>query len=310
MTTASPAGPTAPATSAPGASHTPGRRDPADIVKIGGKQGRFDDLYHLLMVASWSRLLLTIAGVYLSINVIFGALFLLGGDDAITGARPGSFLDAFFFSVQTFSTIGYGVMAPKGAYASAVVTVEAFVGLLTVAMATGLMFSKFSRPTARVLFSSRMTIGARNGRTTLSLRMANERGNDIIEASFRVTVLKPEMSAEGEKIRRLHDVALVRSETPMFSISFQGFHVIDETSPLFGETPESLQEGAMRFIVTVTGLDGTVGQTIHARHIYQAEDIAWGARFADVLSNTPEGRLQIDYTRFHDIEPLPPPAQA
>jgi len=115
-------------------------------------------------------------------------------------------------------------------------------------------------------------------------------------------VLKPEISAEGEKIRRLHDLKLVRSETPMFSISFQGFHVIDEESPLFGETAASLREGAMRFIVTVTGLDSTLGQTIHARHIYQADDIVWSGRFADVLSNTAEGRLQIDYTRFHDVE--------
>lgn len=305
MTTASPASPPANVNAGVPGGHTPSRQNPSDILKIGAKQRYVDDLYHFMMVASWPRLLLSIGVVYLSINVIFAGLFIAGGD-CVTGARPGSFADAFFFSVQTFSTIGYGVMAPRGAYASVIVTSEAFVGLLTVAMATGLMFSKFSRPTARVLFSNRMVIGKRNGKATLTLRMANERGNDIIEAAFRVTVLKPEISDEGESIRRLHDVRLVRNETPMFSISFQGFHIIDETSPLFGETAESLKAGAMRFIVTVTGLDGTVGQTIHARHIYHADEIAWNGRFVDVLSNTPEGRLQIDYTRFHDIEPIPP----
>jgi inward rectifier potassium channel len=303
MTTASPASP--PASAGVPGGHTPSRQDPTEVIKIGAKRAYIEDFYHFMMVASWSRLLLSIAGVYLGINLIFGLLFFAGGD-CLVGARPGSFADAFFFSVQTFSTIGYGAMAPKDTYASVIVTCEAFVALLTVAMATGLMFSKFSKPTARVLFSNRMVITQRNGKPTLTLRMANERGNDIIEAAFRVTVLKPEMSAEGEKLRRLHDIKLVRSETPMFSISFQGFHVIDETSPLFGETPASIEAGAMRFIVTVTGLDSTLGQTVHARRLYHAEDIAWNARFVDVLSNTPEGRLQIDYTRFHEVEPLPP----
>jgi inward rectifier potassium channel len=304
MTTASPASPPANGTGVPGG-HGPSRQDPTETVKVGARRGYVDDAYHFMMVASWSRLLLSIAAVYLSINVIFGLLFLAGGD-CLTGARPGSFADAFFFSVQTFSTIGYGAMAPKDAYASVIVTAEAFVALLTVAMATGLMFSKFSKPTSRVLFSSRMIVGPRNGKPTLTMRMANERGNDIIEAAFRVTVLKPEISAEGEKIRRLHDLKLVRSETPMFSISFQGFHVIDEASPLFGETAASLEAGALRFVVTVTGLDSTLGQTIHARHIYHADEIVWNARFVDVLSNTPDGRLQIDYTRFHDFEPIAP----
>jgi inward rectifier potassium channel len=263
----------------------------------------------LLLVAKWRRLLAIIASTYAAINAAFALLYLAGGD-CITGAQPGSFGDAFFFSVQTFSTIGYGVMAPKTAYASAVVTLEAFIGLITVAMATGLMFAKFSRPTARVLFSDKIVIGVRNGKPTLMLRMANERGNDIIEASFRVTILKPEITPEGDKIRRLHDIKLVRDETPLFAISFTAFHTIDETSPLYGETAASLQAEAMRFIVTVTGLDSTFAQTIHARHIYEAPDVAWNARFVDVLSNLPDGRLQVDLAKFHDIEPVPMGPQA
>jgi len=302
MTTASPK-----AVPGPGiqrqAGHSPGRRDPGDVVRIGARSGIADDLYHFLLQARWSRVMLLVAGTYLGINLVFAALYLAGGD-CVTGATPGSLPDAFFFSVQTFSTIGYGVMAPKGAYASAVVTLEAFVGLVTVAMATGLMFAKFSRPTARVLFSERMVVAPRDGKPTLMLRMANERGNDIIEAAFRVTVLKAEVSSEGEKMRRMHDIPLVRGDTPLFTLTFQAMHPIDEKSPLHGVTPAALRDGEMRFIVTVTGLDATFATTIHARHVYNAEDIVWDARFADVLSNGADGGLVLDLTKFHDVVPL------
>lgn len=302
MATASPD--TSPPPASVPVSNVPARTaDPAYAVRVGGKRRLLTDLYHFLLVASWRRLLLEVAVVYASINTVFATLYLAGGD-CITGARRGSFADAFFFSVQTFSTIGYGVMAPRTAYASVVVTIEAFVGLTMVAMATGLIFAKFSRPTARILFSERIVIGRRNGKPTLMLRMANERGNDVIEASFRVTVLKPEMSSEGHTTRRLFDLALLRNETPLFTISFTAFHVIDETSPLWGETPASLARDAIRFIVTVSGHDGTYAQTIHARHIYGAQDVVWDARFVDVLSNLPDGRLQIDLAKFHDTEPL------
>jgi inward rectifier potassium channel len=285
--------------------HVPTQRDPTQVIRVGVQRGYLQDVYHFLMVATWRRVMLLVAAIYLGINAVFAGLYLAGGD-CVTGLHPGSIGDAFFFSVQTFSTIGYGTMAPSTAYANVVVTVEAFVGLCTVAMATGLMFSKFSRPTARVLFSDKVVVGTRNGKRTLSFRVANERSNDIIEASFRVTVLKPEVTAEGERIRRLHDLTLTRSETPLFTISFTAFHVIDASSPLFGETDASLREEHMRLIVTMTGLDGSLGQTIHARHIYEAERVFWDARFVDVMSNRPDGQLQIDYTRFHDVAPEPP----
>jgi inward rectifier potassium channel len=302
------ASPTTTPAPTPSVAHTPPANfSPGTMVRVGGNAAYLADLYHFLLVASWRRLLLIVASTYAVINATFAGLYLAGGD-CLTGATPGSYSDAFFFSVQTFSTIGYGTMAPKTPYASAVVTLEAFIGLITVAMATGLMFAKFSRPTARVLFSDKMVVGMRNGKPTLSLRMANERGNDIIEASFRVTVLKPEVTAEGEKIRRLHDIKLLRSETPLFTVSFAAFHVIDETSPLFGETPESVLQESLRFIVTVTGLDASFAQTVHARRIYEARDIVWNARFVDVISNLPDGRLQLDLAKFHHVEALPPAA--
>jgi inward rectifier potassium channel len=275
-----------------------GGTDPSRIVRLGQRPGRRDDLYHFLLVASWGHVIALVAGVYLGVNLFFACVYTASGDCI---ANASSFADRFFFSVQTFSTIGYGVMAPKTGFASVVVTVEAFFGLILVAMATGLMFAKFSRPTSRVLFSDKMVIAKRNGKPTLMLRMANERGNDVIEAAFRVTVLKAEVSEEGESMRRLYDLALVRSDTPLFTVSFTAFHVIDEASPILGETAASLREGQVRFIVTVTGLDSTFATTIHARHVYDADAVVFGARFVDVVSTLPDGRMQLDFTKFHDV---------
>ncbi len=274
------------------------------IVRVGGEQRLAHDLYHALLQSSWKRLLATIASVYIGINALFAGAYVAGGD-CVSGAQPGSFSDAFFFSVQTFSTIGYGTMAPKGTYASVVVSVEAFVGLVMVAMATGLMFSKFSRPTARVLFSKKMVVTRRHGRPTLLMRMANERGNDILEANIRITILRSEVTPEGDQIRRLYDLPLVRGDTPLFTIAFTAMHVVDEKSPLHNATSATLEAGEVRFIVSVAGHDATFGQTIHARYTYYAEDVVWNARFLDVMSTLPDGRLQLDYTKFHDVEPQP-----
>ncbi len=271
-----------------------------NVLKIGLERRFFDDVYHYMMEASWARLILIIATMYLSTNAIFATLYMVGGD-CISGAEKGSFADAFFFSVQTLSTIGYGVMAPKGPVGGALVTFEAFVGLLGMAMASGLMFSKFARPTARVLFSSKLIVSTRNGKPCLMLRMANGRGNEIVEATLRISVLKPEITEEGERMRRFYDLALARSQTPLFSITWTVIHVIDEASPLYGETEASLREMNVRFIVTLTGIDSTFAQTVHARTSYVGSDMVWGGRFVDVTSQLPDGRLQVDYTKFHDV---------
>jgi inward rectifier potassium channel len=295
-----------PAPWVPRGARTLSRQDPGDVVRVGGRRGHLDDLYHFLLKASWARVIGLVASLYLVFNVLFAGLYLLGGrvaGDCIAGAEHGSFSDAFFFSVQTFSTIGYGTMSPKNGLGSAIVTLEAFFGLVAVAMATGLMFAKFSRPTSRVLFSDKMVIAPRDGKPTLMFRVANERGNDVIEAAFKLTVLKPEISAEGERMRRLHDVRLVRGDTPLFTLAFQGMHTLDETSPLHGMTHEQMCADQIRFILTVTGLDSTFASTIHARYVYYATDIVPGVRFADVIENRDDGKLVIDLGKFHDVVP-------
>ena len=271
-----------------------------NIVQTGLHNGYLGDLYHLLLISSWWRLLMILALLYFATNSLFAAAYLLQPGD-IENAHTGSFADAFFFSLQTMATIGYGKLAPRTAYANELVAIESLVGLLGIAMVTGLAFAKFSRPTARVLFSRVAVISPRDGVPCLMFRMANQRGNQIVEAHIHVVLALTETTLEGELIRRLHDLRMLRDQHALFALSWTALHPITEASPLFRATAESLAAHEAEIIVSLTGLDETFSQTVHARHSYVAEEIVWGARFVDVLSRTPDGRRQVDYTHFHDV---------
>jgi inward rectifier potassium channel len=280
--------------------------DRLNITRVGARNSYRGDLYHFLLISSWSRLLAILVAVYIGSNSVFAAAYLLG-KDAIENARPGSFADAFFFSVQTMATIGYGTMVPRTAYANVLVSIEALVGLLGLAMVTGLVFAKFSRPTARVLFSRTAVITMRDGVPSLVFRMANQRGNQIVEARIHVVLALTETTAEGEVIRRLHDLEMARAQHALFALSWTAIHPITERSPLYRATPASLAAREALIIVSLTGLDESFLQTVHARHSYTADEIVWGARFADILSRAPDGRVQVDYHRFHEVVPHPLP---
>ncbi|AGY59620.1 ion channel [Gloeobacter kilaueensis] len=268
-----------------------------------GLERSWGDVYHFLLTISWTGLLLLVIGLYLFANVFFAGLYLLGGD-AILNARHGSFEDAFFFSVQTLATIGYGVMSPKTTYGHIIASIEGLVGWSGFALATGLMFAKFSKPTARVLFSDVAVINQSQGRPTLFFRTANRRRNQIFEAQVRLTLARDETLPNGEFMRRFYDMKLVRGQTSIFALTWTIMHVIDEESPLFGQTSESLAESQTELIVTLTGLDDTVSQNIHARHSFIASEILFEHRLTDIITRTPEGRRILDYSRFHDVEAL------
>ncbi len=278
------------------------RSGQASIVRLGETHADWQDPYHLLLTISWPGFLALLVLAYLAANTLFALIYLAGGD-GIANARAGSFLDAFFFSVQTMASIGYGAMYPTTAYANAVVTVEAFIGLLGLAMGTGMMFARFSRPTARVLFSRVAVINSRNGVPTLAFRAANQRRNQILEAELRVSLLRNEITTEGQFLRRLHTLELVRSQTPIFALPLTAMHPIDETSPLYGLTAESLAEIEAIILITLIGFDETVAQTIYARHSFDAAEILWDMRFVDIFSKLPDGRRSVDYSRFHDVVP-------
>lgn len=274
-----------------------------EVVRTGVSHSHWRDPYHLMLTMDWPSFIGVTVVFYVATNAVFALLYLAGGD-SIKNARPGSFLDAFFFSVQTMATIGYGAMYPQTDYANLLVAIEALVGLLGVAMATGLMFARFSSPTARVLFSRVAVIAPHNGLPTLMLRVANERRNQILEAQIGISLLRNEVTAEGHFMRRFYDLKLVRSQTRIFALSWMVMHVIDENSPLYGETPESLAEMESDIIVTLTGIDETVSQTVHARHYYITEEILWNMRFVDIFSHKLDGRRVLDLTRFHEVTPV------
>ncbi len=256
------------------------------------------DLYHRLLTCSWPALLALIVGLFVAANCLFALIYMLDG--GIAHAHPGSFADAFFFSVQTMATIGYGTMAPASTLANVVVCFEALSGLLALAIVTGLVFARFSRPTARVRFSRVAVISRRDGVPSLMFRMANERANRIVEAEAHVVLARQETTAEGESVRRFHDLTLARGRNALFSLSWTVIHPITEHSPLFRETPQSLSAARAQIVASLTGLDESFLQTVHARYIWDAEEIVWNARFVDILEGTPDG-VMIDYSRFDEV---------
>jgi inward rectifier potassium channel len=264
--------------------------------RVGG------DVYHGLLTMSWGRFFVGLGLGYLVVNVFFALLY-LAGDAPIHNARPGSFEDAFFFSVQTLATIGYGVMSPVGLYGHSVVACEAFIGLFMVSFGTGLMFAKFARPSARVIFSKAGVFTTRDGKPSFLVRLANERGNQVVEASMRMVFARNEFTVEGESVRRFHDMKLVRSSSPLFILTWTAVHVVDEESPLFGQTFESLDASQAEIIVIVTGMDATFAQTIYARHSYVPSALRWGHRLVDIFGIEKDGTRFIDHERFHETEP-------
>ncbi len=260
------------------------------------------DFYFYFIEGPWNRLLLAMVLLFLGLNVLFAALYMIE-PGSVSSLRADSFLDAFAFSVQTMSTIGYGAMSPDTPYAHTLVTLQAVIGLAYTALFTGLAFAKFSLPTSSVLFIDKLVVMTHHGQRTLMFRVGNARGNAIVEATMRVAVLIDEVSPEGEKLRRLHDLKLVRSSSPMFALSWTIMHVIDEHSPLHGVDADNVEERVGVIVGSLTGLDTIYQQTTHARHSWYPEDIAWGYRMVDIISRLPDGRMQVDYDIFHDVEP-------
>ncbi len=273
------------------------------IMGMGAWYSYWRDPYHLLLTIPWCGFLVLIVLIYLATNTIFALAYLAGGD-CVTNARPGSFLDLFFFSVQTLASIGYGAMYPKTTYANIIVTIEAIAGLMAIALMTGLAFARFSRPTARVLFSNVAVITPHEGMPTLMFRSANQRRNLILEAQMRVHLMRDDVTAEGLFIRRIYDLQLLRHQSPGFTLSWLAIHVIDESSPLYGMTAESLIQTNTTIVVSLSGLDETVAQVVYAHHNYSPSKILWNYRFVDIIHHTSDGNRYIDYSHFHDALPL------
>ncbi len=268
----------------------------------GQDHTRWTDFYHAMLTMPWPAFLTAVALFFIAINVLFALLY-SADPTGIANARPGNFWDAFQFSVQTIASIGYGVLAPRSAYVDGIVDIEAFAGILNLALVTGAVFARFSRPTARVLFSDVAVVTAFDGAPTLMFRAANQRGNQILDANVVVTFAWQQSTREGQTMRRFQELSLLRSHSSLFALSWTVMHRIDEASPLHGQTPDSLAAMQAEIIALLSGTDETFADMVFARHSYQPHQIRWNHRFADVLSLTPRGRRVVDLTRFHDSEP-------
>jgi inward rectifier potassium channel len=287
------------------AARAPRPQRPKPIIR--GQDGtQWKDIYHYVLIAPWWQFILGLAAIYFALNAVFAGLFMLD-PDGIANGRHGSFADAFFFSVQTLGTIGYGVLAPKTRYANIVVTVESFVSLLNLALATGLIFARFSRPFARVVFSNVAVIVPFEGVPTLMFRAANQRGNQILDANATVSFARQVTTAEGIVMRRFEELKLLRPRTPLFSLSWTMMHQIDAASPLYGADIDTLHDQQTEIIVLLSGMDETLSQTIYARHAYSPDDILFDRRFVDVLTSADTGRMVVNLHRFHDTQAWTPP---
>lgn len=275
-----------------------------EIRIVGVRSTPLRDLYHLLMRLSWP----STVGVIVVWFLLANALFALGYSElgGVANLEPGSFSGAFFFSVQTMGTVGYGAMYPQSFGANVLVVAETIVGLTLVALATGLVFAKFSRPTARVVFTREAVISPMNGVPTLMFRVGNERGNRIVDTQIRAVLARTEHTKEGATFYRLIDLKLTRDRALSLTRSLSVFHPIDEHSPLYGLTPAEAAAQEIELDVMAVGLDDTSMQIVHASHHYFANQIVWGARHADIISEAEDGAMLVDLRNFHVTEPTTP----
>ncbi len=276
-------------------------RTEPDVTVLGAPRAPFRDYHYRFLRAPWWLAISTIVAMFLVLNAGFAGLFLLMG--GIKHARPGSFSDAFYFSVQTMGTIGYGDMYPMSPVANALVVAEAVVSLIMTALVTGLVFSKFSQIQARVVFTNTIVVSPMNGVPTMMFRLGNERGNQIVEAQLHVVMLRTEHTLEGVTFYRMVDLPLIRERSQAFTRSWTAMHTINEASPLYGVTEQKMKEEEMEFVVSLVGTDDTSLQPVHARRHYLHDEVQWGARHADVLTEQPDGSIILDLRKFHDTVP-------
>ncbi len=276
-------------------------------VKVGVSRFSLSDPYYLVLAMRWSTFLASVLLVFMAANLVFAALYWLV-PGSVTNARPGAFGDAFFFSVETLATVGYGVMTPATLYGHTVATAEIFVGMFLTALATGAFFARFARPRARLVFSETAVITPYEGRQALMVRVASRRLQGISEATARISYLHDHLTGET-RFRRFAELKLVRSNIPVLSLSWTLIHPIDEESPLFGMTDARMAAEAPTLLVSITGFDEAISSTINDRQTYRSGDVRFGHVFADILRDLPDGFIELDITRIHDTIPAPRPDQ-
>jgi inward rectifier potassium channel len=270
-----------------------------EIITEGLRLSFWADISHRSMTASWPSFIAGAVFVFVVFNAGFGLLYWLG-DQPISNVARNDYLDYLYFSIETLSTAGYGDMHPQTHYGHFIAAVELFTGIFSMSLMTGMIFSRFSRPRARLLFANNPVIAIQDGEPTLMVRFANERHNIIGNATARLWVLKNTISKEGQPVRRFSELSLLKNEHPALALSWTLYHTLDETSPLHNLDADEMGAASIAIAVVVSGYDVVAAQTIHARKSYDYKDIRFGQRYADILENLDDGRIRIDYGKFHD----------
>ena len=260
------------------------------VTRMGAASWHWSDTYHTVLRLSWPRFFLLVICIYLSVNLVFALLY-AAVPGTIVNARSGSFVDLFFFSVETLATVGYGVMSPGSIYGHIVASTEIVLGMLVTAVMAGLMFAR------------NMVVTTFNGVPTLMVRVANERNNLILEASVRLTLVRRERTLEGDVFYRVYDLKLERDRSSAFALSWTIMHRIDATSPLHDKTGEDLLLDDAEFYVAISGQDETLNDTVSARKLYEPGDILFGSRYDDILFERESGNWSVDFSKFHDVKP-------
>ena len=272
-----------------------------EFLKINAATRDWRDAYHWILSLSWPRFTGVVFGCFLLLNVIFAIAYSLGGG-CIAELPPGSFVDALFFSVETLATVGYGHMYPVTLYGHAVTTIEIVVGMFWLAVMTGLIFVRFSRPTARLVFSKTAVIARFDGRPTLMLRVANLRHQAMVEAEFRLMLLLNQPVLEGDYVRRFYPLKLNFDRLIMFPAALTLRHVIDEQSPLHGMTVADFERSDARLMTSVVCVDSVIQAPVQSQHDYGWREIHFGKRFVEMYTEVDDGRLTVDYALLHEME--------
>jgi inward rectifier potassium channel len=277
------------------------------IVQIGGREiiaeglelSFWGDISHRCMTASWPSFILGAVAIFVIFNTVFAALYSFGVDP-IANVPNKDYIDYFYFSIETLSTAGYGDMHPQTHYGHFIAAVELFTGIFSMSLMTGLIFARFSRPSARLLFANNPVISQHDGAQALMVRLANERHNVIGNATARLWAFKNTITEEGHPFRRFYELPLLKNENPALALSWTLYHVLDEASPLHGMGEEDFRLSDLSLMLVVSGYDVVAAQTVHARKPYSYRDIRFGRRYVDVLGVEEDGRVRINYGRFHD----------
>jgi inward rectifier potassium channel len=255
---------------------------------------------HLMLAVPWPIFFGLIAAGYLLLNLLFSLLYRIDphGIAGVAGATT-SFAEAFFFSVQTLGSIGYGALHPASLFTNLIVTFESLLGLIVIALMTGMAFSRFSRSTARILFSEAVTVHDYDGVPTLMFRVANERRKTILEARIQAYLAIDERTSEGHRMRRLHPLTLNRDRSPLFLLTWTVMHPIDQHSPLHGRTPRELAASGADIVVSFSGIDETLERPIHAHHNYPISQVLFGQGFVDMMHEADGEGQSIDFANFN-----------